>query len=530
MKFAKIIKKSILLGLLTIMLPAQAGWVPQWLTQRLPEMTLKNSLYFGLGTLTLTSTSIAGYLWYKKQYLSKKKYSTPDTPIPEFNFETWKEQCTSSLPLKPDCTNHVQILSKRMLESSLEKYLNGFIQNPIMQDSTAWVNNKPTKLFNSVKNRKAVFAPYVQKIKLPHNSQVSLFGDIHGDIHSANDYIAYWQSKNKIDTNMTIIDDTFYMFFLGDYVDRGLYGPEVINLIMQLKAKNPEHVILIRGNHEDAELNKNYKFNEQLEEKFNSNSGLSRKIQCMYETLPLAVFLGCGNTFALCCHGNLEPGFDKGPALIDHPHDTAFTQLGELKRETQFTKYCKTHPRYTKTYHYQNLKYDLFFDKALKNYEPSNLSTWLDFDNGIITGIGFQWNDVSLDDNNHIYPSRDCAFTLGKKMTKFILESYSSEINKVLFVFRAHQHTRDMAPHILHNDQDHACNHGVGRAFAKEPLLDKDAWQLQPYMVHTLSVCPNAEYQDIGFTRNTCTLLTLSETSADDWKLEVIEIPKTYQE
>ncbi len=47
----------------------------------------------------------------------------------------------------------------------------------------------------------------------------------------------------------------FDYMFLGNYVDRGSYNLETICLLMALKVKYPDQVHLVRGNHEDRNVN-----------------------------------------------------------------------------------------------------------------------------------------------------------------------------------------------------------------------------------------------------------------------------------
>lgn len=77
-------------------------------------------------------------------------------------------------------------------------------------------------------------------------------GDIHGNFH---DLIHF----EKLMWKEPLISPTC-LLFLGDFVDRGIYGLEVITYLFACKLENPNKFRLIRGNHEIRSIQVKFTF------------------------------------------------------------------------------------------------------------------------------------------------------------------------------------------------------------------------------------------------------------------------------
>jgi hypothetical protein len=81
-------------------------------------------------------------------------------------------------------------------------------------------------------------------VKLEIPKRLVVVGDIHGDYGALNSILS------RINYERYLSDDHNKLIFLGDYIDRGRRSPEVLYAVCFLKARFPQSVILMRGNHE----------------------------------------------------------------------------------------------------------------------------------------------------------------------------------------------------------------------------------------------------------------------------------------
>jgi serine/threonine-protein phosphatase PP1 catalytic subunit len=182
------------------------------------------------------------------------------------------------------------VLSKQVGDFSLETVISHLLS--FNKDKPKRLDITIPNLLHLSKKAKAIFEKENSLLKV--DGTFFIFGDIHGQY---DDLLRFLE--------LTGLPPKSRLIFLGDYVDRGDYSVEVVALLFALKIKFPNHVFIIRGNHECAEVNKEYGFFDDCVERYNSHgSAIWSVMNKTLHTLPLALVV---NDAVFCVHGGISP-------------------------------------------------------------------------------------------------------------------------------------------------------------------------------------------------------------------------------
>ncbi len=435
-------------------------------------------------------------------------------------FDNWQKAC-NRMPKNNENYKHAP-LNLDGLMRRVRAYATYTKTQSSLAQKHNWLGTMPKK--NQLNSEQ--FVPYVQKLCVKPGAKVAFHGDLHGDVHALNDYIADLNNKYYLN-GFTIIKNDFYMLFLGDYTDRGGYGAEVWYTILQLKLANPDRVFMVRGNHEDKDLNKDYGFMEELKTKFGQcNTQDYQELYNLYNLLPVALYLGSGTNnemnYLQCCHGGLEIGYNPQPLLKSAgtiKYQLLLDQNNRLDRNPGLKKLSKP-----------------LQDKINRSKIPTDhlkkrtyTSPIMQYKYNITNAIGFMWNDFAVDNKTIIGYTPGRGWECGKALTHGVLASHSSTKHIVRGVFRAHQHgEKAMMNRILNHDyKGHADDAGVGKLWTDHKKM-KQRGALWDGIVCTFLVAP-ADYGKRGCVKFNYDAFGLLKTADEfeNWRLDVTRLKET---
>lgn len=457
---------------------------------------------------------------------------SPPTVPPEFSSEVyptyaeWREACLR-LPFNREVAAEslphelLPLPSYAAFEEVLEAALRYFVDGP-MARRQAWVGGMPGQdtFFNTqasyFSESPVPFQPFAGKLEVPAGARALFHGDFHGDIHSLLAMLDWLQEREWID-GFHITNPDLYLVFLGDYTDRGNYGLEVVYSLLRLKLANPLRTFLVRGNHEDYQLNLGYGFSSEINAKYGNNFNLARYWR-LYDFLPVVLYFGVNGNFLQCCHGGMEPGFLPRD-LLQAPCRQNFQLLGPLDRAA----FHQAHPELT-----DNL------DPQSGSIAAASLTDFTPASPAFPSPIGFLWNDfylLSEEPGLGYLPGR--GFLYGQSATRIVLQAAASPTTHIHAVFRAHQHRSYMAPVMRRL----LASNGIYQHWQPQDrpdLLEADITRLQSILttsptrpipegsVWTFNVAPDSTYgANLDFSFDSFALLTTA-SQFGQWSLQVI--------
>lgn len=436
------------------------------------------------------------------------------------NFIDWAKSC-DALPYYVDLSPTAKYEKSNMLDDlEFRNTLDAFQE--VMRETTRkielWNPHRPPRLnFFDTTATEEPRSFFVKKHIINPGTTLVFQGDLHGDIHSLIATLRFLNAKNLMN-GFSITNDNIHLVFLGDYVDRGAYGAEVLYTIMRLKIANPNNVILIRGNHEDNVLNTRYGFTQELLHK-GFSIALIQRIYTMYALLPVALFLGSGTDnhkdYLLCCHGAFELGYDPRPLLLsDQP--IAYRWIETISRTDAFINIFQ----YLTEDQKRSISFDTWREIPKDPFVPINPLQ--------PSPLGFMWHDFQVEPGGLLSfaEKRGAGLEYGEIASTLLLKWYGNEQPyKVRGVFRAHQHDAsmtDMMKLILKPDTPESPERGLGKLWHAAERNHIGLWD---GIICTFNVAPDSAYGDqLQFTENTIGILTTAPTF-NDWNLQLVHIP-----
>ncbi len=172
-------------------------------------------------------------------------------------------------------------------------------------------------------------------------STVLVVGDVHGSFHALLRNLLHMREQGYMDAEFRL-HPAVLLVCLGDYVDYGPYGVEVLWTLLWLQLLNRRQVVLLGGNHEDVGQNQvsgGMPDNFALELKVRFGDAWERMaplLERFYASLPRALECSVGDFILHFSHGCATPtlaAMKHGPVSADLGEQIAWADIHQKPQQ-----------------------------------------------------------------------------------------------------------------------------------------------------------------------------------------------------
>ena len=183
---------------------------------------------------------------------------------------------------------------------ALESY-DDFYGRPFKWTSSPLSEMDTISPFTNMENKDPSFS---QKLLVPNDTNVIFIGDLHSSFFSFINVIDDLVSRDILNDDLTL-NSKYHLIFLGDILDRGPYGLDILNIIFQIKNKTFNRVTIINGNHEDISMYSRDGTGDEIKSQLRNQLDMDT-VHALLRRLPSVVFLQTNGHSIQCCHGGIH--------------------------------------------------------------------------------------------------------------------------------------------------------------------------------------------------------------------------------